>query len=39
MILDHQLSLTNEDVKKLTKAIPADKKIHQMMAEIRGDKK
>lgn len=37
MILDHILKLSNVDVKKMQQAIPKDKKIHQMMAEIKAD--
>lgn len=37
MILDHILKLSNADAKKMQPAIPKDKKIHQMMAEIKAD--
>lgn len=37
MILDHILKLSDADVKKMQQAVPKDKKIHQMMAEIKAD--
>lgn len=37
MILDHILKLSNADAKKMQQVIPKDKKIHQMMAEIKAD--
>lgn len=34
MILDHTLTLTNEDVINMEKPIPKNKKIHEMMKSI-----
>lgn len=39
MILDHTLKLTDKDIETLNQDIPSDKKIHQMMKEIREENK